>query len=62
MAGTKSQLKTHSHSSTQAGLNDFLDELIEKLDGGDNYYANNLEGAIIEFSFINIVSGCTTRV
>ena len=61
-AGTKSQLKTHSYSSTQAGLNDFLDELIEKLDGGDNYYANNLEGAIIEFSFINIVSGGTTRV
>jgi len=61
-AGTKSQLKTHSYSSTQAGLNDFLDERIEKLDGGDNYYANNLEGAIVEFSFMNIVSGGTTRV
>ena len=35
---------------------------LKKLDAGDGYYAHDLLGAIIEFSFMNIVSGSTTRV
>ena len=60
--GERGQLKTHSYESTPTELNDFLDELIEKLEGKEEYHTHDLQGAIVEFSVVNIPTGGTTRV